>query len=141
MKYTLESNWTFPRRDDGWEPSKAWRQFSDVEKAVKAIKHDADSSLVVSDLRVVDENGVVYAVYEVEKDMRLPECRWEATQRDAYFLWQAAGCPTCDGTEFWHLAEEKIDKDAIGVTIYELQPSCRPVNSFPHTSTSPKSAG
>jgi hypothetical protein len=119
MTYTLEINWSLARTEDGWEPSPAWRRFPELSRAVRALRLDADLARVVCDLRVVDENGKVYAVYETEKDMRLPGCRWRAIERNAYCLWEAAGKPESNGVEFWLRAESEIDENQNGVLVYE----------------------
>ena len=117
MMFTLQSNWDLDRKESGWRPSKAWRQFDDLDHAIRSLRHDANLSRCVSDLRVIDDNGKVYAKYETEQDMRLPGCRWRTIQRNAHALWKSAGKPESDGVEFWLEAEEQIDENQIGVSV------------------------
>lgn len=42
-----------------------------------------------------------------EKEHKARSC-CEHVQELAYFKWQQAGCPDCDGVEFWLAAEAEI---------------------------------
>lgn len=117
MSYRLQSMWGRDNPNAEWNDSKAWRQpFDNLERAVNALKHDANLSRVVCRLRVIDDSGVTYATYEPDDDMRLPGCRWEATRKAAQKLWEAAGSPLGRDMEFWLRAESELP-DSIGVTI------------------------
>ena len=118
MTYKLQSNW-----GGGWRDSKAWRAFNfygssreNLEHGIRSLRHDADLSRIVCQLRLIDLDGKVYATYEPEDDMRLPGCRWRATERAAKILWEAAGGPEGRDEEFWFKAESELP-DSIGVTI------------------------
>jgi hypothetical protein len=120
MTYKLQTNWggAIVGCKDKWEDSCAWRVFGNLERGIKALRHDADLSRVCCPLRLVDLDGKVYATYEPEDDMRLPGCRWRATERGAKALWEAAGKPEGRDEEFWLKAESELP-DSIGVTVLE----------------------
>lgn len=37
----------------------------------------------------------------------------EAIRERAYFKWEAAGCPCCDGAEFWLEAEAEVNGQSL----------------------------
>lgn len=39
----------------------------------------------------------------------------ETIRESAYFKWMAAGCPCCDGVEFWLKAEAELTADPTSV--------------------------
>jgi hypothetical protein len=116
MSYKLQTNWGGV--PDTWQDSRA---YEDLERGIKALQHDADLARVCCRLRLIDDNGTIYAVYEPEYDRRLPGPRWRATERKAKALWEAAGKPEGRDEEFWYKAEAELT-DFNGVSILRLEP-------------------
>jgi len=110
MKYTVQSNWSLPRRDDGWktfglDPNK---RFDDLDQAINNLVYNSNLARIVCDIRVIDEDGKVYARYVPDHDTRLPGCRWQLIQNAAYLLWERAGRPEGRSDDFWLQAEQGL---------------------------------
>jgi hypothetical protein len=84
------------------------REFDDLDHAIKVLRMRADMARIIWNQRVIDKDGKIYARYVVDDDMRLPGCRWRAIERNAYFLWEAAGRPDGQDEKFWLEAELNI---------------------------------
>ena len=127
MSYTYQTGWGV-RDGDEWKDD-AWVNnsvYESLETAIKRLRHSSNLSRVCCPLRIIDETGKVYALYDPEEDMRLPGCRWRATERESKALWEAAGRPEGRDEEFWLKAESELLaameeahlSDSIGITIY-----------------------
>jgi hypothetical protein len=120
VKYILQSNWSFPRSEDGWRtfglnPDK---KFDNLHDAIRSLTTNSNLSRMCCDLRVIDESGKIHCYYDVESDTRLPGCRWRIVQREAYYLWEKTGRPEGRSEEFWAQAEEEL-KECKGVFMVE----------------------
>lgn len=85
-------------------------RFDNLDRALRALKENADMSRMVWPMRVIDEEGRVYRIYDPEQDTRLPGCKWRMIERAAYALWEAAGTPPDRDVEFWLQAERELPK-------------------------------
>lgn len=115
ITYSVQSNWSWPRDyKNGWKTISSDRAghqvFQDLEVAFRNLKHNADLARCICPMRVMDSHGRVYRIYDPEKDTRLPGCRHRMIQRNAYLLWEKAGSPQSDGTEFWAKAEAELQE-------------------------------
>ena len=102
-----------------WESVMASRVGCDLDRCNRRFMLDTDLARIVCPVRIVDSVGHVYRYYDPEEDMRLPGPRWRKQQKIAYNLWEEAGRPEGDGTEFWEKAEALIP-DSCGRTELEL---------------------
>jgi len=91
--------------------------FDNITSAFKTLRSNMDLARCIFPMRVGDEEGVVYYEYDPEQDMRLPGPRFRETSRRAYFLWERAGKPACNGEEFWYQAETELpDENGLKVS-------------------------
>lgn len=89
-----------------------WRtrsNFYDLEEAKKYLKNTSDLSRSIWPMRIIDLRGCIYKIFDQERDVRLPGCRWTKIQKDANKLWRKAGCPEGDLDIFEKQAEAEID--------------------------------
>ena len=116
MKYSVQSNheclpWE-PPPEFGWKTISSDRaghqEFDSLDVAIRAFEYNANLARCIWPMRVIDSEGKVYRVYDPESDTRLPGCRWRIIQKNAYYLWEAAGRPECNGEEFWLQAEQEL---------------------------------
>jgi len=107
-EYKLQINWHFPEE-------RHWAtigEFSELTKGLARLKHDSDLSRVCAPLRLIDEANVVHQRYYPEYDYRLQGCFYRNTKQLSHQLWEKAGSPECDGTEFWFEAERQLNEVA-----------------------------
>ncbi len=101
--YKVQINWKFPY-ESGWDDLSNVC-FPTYQKAFDKLSHASNLSRVCAPLRVIDDNNNVILRYFPAYDDRLPGALHRRTQEVAYDLWDKAGRPECDGTEFWSAAE------------------------------------
>lgn len=114
MSYFIETN-SFGR---GWTRSHpaGFRGYDCMDNAMTGFQRHTSLARMISPSRIVDSSGVVHAVYDPEKDTRLPGCRHRIISRLAYGLWEDAGRPDTDGVRFWLRAEKSlVESDGIEV--------------------------
>lgn len=98
--------------DNDWKRCKNYygndSKWEDLQSAIASMKRNyADLARCIHPMRIVNEEGYIFCVYDPERDMRLPGMRWCKIQRDAYYLWEKAGKP--DGVCFWNQAESNLE--------------------------------
>jgi len=111
MKYLVQSNHA-GYHGHRWETISSDRaghqEFDNLDTAIRVLERNADMARCIWPMRVIDTDGKVYRGYDPAADTRLPGCRWEMVQKNAYQLWEAAGRPECNGEEFWFQAENEL---------------------------------
>lgn len=91
-----------------------WRtigNYYDLEKAIESLKNRSNLTRSIWPMRIIDLHDRIYQIYDQEKDMRLPGCRWSKIERDADKLWHQAGCTEGDKKEFKEQAEVNLIMD------------------------------
>ena len=106
MKYRVESS--YPEWHTISSSRAGHQEYDDLDVAIRALEYNSNLARCIWPMRVIDENGRIYRSYDPELDTRLPGIRWEIINRNAYSLWEAAGCPESDGVEFWLRAEKDL---------------------------------
>lgn len=120
MKYILEKNKSWGVDPNEWEQCIKYYtglrlDWDDLPSAISSMKRNyTELARWIWPLRIVNEEGYIFCVYDPERDMRLPGCRWRKVQRDAFDLWEQAGRPDGQSDYFWSQAELNI-KDCDGV--------------------------
>lgn len=114
MKYSIQTH-----KGDIWRTVSSDRAghqaFDDLAAAVRCFNDNVDMARMIWPMRLVRDDGVVLRAYDPHQDMRLPGCRFEATRRLAYELWEAAGRPDGDDQKFWFEAQARLPQSN-GVT-------------------------
>lgn len=116
MKYLVQSNhagwpWESPP-EHGWKTISSERaghqEFDSLDVAIQVFERNVDMARCIWPMRIIDTEGKIYQVYDPEADTRLPGCRGRIIEKNAYYLWEAAGRPESDGEEFWLRAEKEL---------------------------------
>lgn len=116
MRYFLEKN---TKGSDNWEPCRRSDEnpieHDNLERIIVSLrKNYSDLCRWIWPLRVVNEEGYIFCVYDPERDTRLPGCRWRIIQRNAYCLWEKHEGPELTEEFFWKQAEsELLESDGV----------------------------
>lgn len=116
MKYLVQSrehNY-YPLTREEWS-SEGWnytttKEYDTVEKAVHRVRNDSNLARWIWPLRVMTSEGEFVMGYDPELDTRLPGVRHRIIERNAYKLWEDAGCLVSDGKEFWYKSEAELNE-------------------------------
>lgn len=131
MKYIVQNNHSFVRHQAAEDvfpfaewPEEEWKPINPkfdghdcLEKAIVSFENYINLFRVICPARIIDSDGIVHRIYDIEQDTRLPGCRWRVIRRNAYYLWEKAGRPVSDGVEFWEKAVATLQEDN-GVIIF-----------------------
>jgi len=104
--YFFETNYNWDCDPSFWETI----QKTSLDAAIRILDKRSNLARCIWPMRVIDEKGHIYCVYDPEQDTRLPGCRWRQIRRNAYALWEQNGKPESDGVEFWLEAEATLEE-------------------------------
>lgn len=118
--YKLEKTVYLEYPNEAWEPclnySKVPIEYHELSDAIKRVKHYSDLRRWIKPIKVIDEGGLIYCVYDPERDTRLPGCRWRRIQRDAYDLSNSGLSGSAE--DFWHQATLNLE-DSDGIFVFD----------------------
>lgn len=116
--YMVENNWCINVSPEGWRNINSnWGKSAKIEELDRAkdiLKYRSFLFRSIVPMRVVDDEGKIYCVYDPNFDTRILTSKYRLIEKEAYYLWEKAGRPNSDGKEFWFQAQLNL-KESDGV--------------------------